>query len=215
MKKVVFIFLCCISTGSLANIIGDHVFQINGSIYLYSKFGDFTTRLTKSSHDSNPVLSHNEHWVAFLRKARFPIPKTCRAYYDKNDRYGKEIWIYDLKTMKEQLLVENNFSCNHLTKIIIDPADLKFSPDSKTLYFETSAWETSGAIHSVKINGNHLRFVTDGNEYHVVKNGKYKGDLIVNQHRYRFKGDTPLGSYDWDWLYTPDGKQIKLYRKEN
>jgi hypothetical protein len=32
----------------------------------------------------------------------------------------------------------------------------------------------------------------------------------VNQHRYRFKGDTPLGSYNWDWLFTPSEKQIKL-----
>lgn len=216
MKKIIFIFLYSLSIGSFANIVGDHVYQINGDIYLYSRFGDFNTRLTKSSHDSNPVLSPDSRWIAFLRKSRFPIPKTCHAYYDPNDRYGTEIWIYDLKKMKERLLVANDFSCgDHLKKTIIDPADLKFSPDSKTLYFEISAWDTSGAIHSVKIDGSQLRFVTDGNTYRIVNNGKYKGDLIVSQHRYRFKGDTPLGSYDWDWLYSPNGKQIKLYRQVN
>lgn len=45
--------------------------------------------------------------------------------------------------------------------------------------------------------------------------GKYKGDIVANQHRYRFRGDTPLGGYDWDWLFTPAGKQIKLYKKRN
>jgi hypothetical protein len=74
---------------------------------------------------------------------------------------------------------------------------------------------TSGAIHAVDVDGNHLRFVTDGSELRVVQSGPYKGDIIVNQHRYRFKGDTPLGSYDWDWLFTPTGKQIKLYKKED
>ena len=216
MKKTISIFLYYLLIWPLISVAGDdYVYQANGSIYFYSKFGNFTARLTKSSHDSKPVLSLNARWVAFLRKARFSIPKTCHDYYDPNNKYGKEIWVYDLKNRKERLLVANDFVCgDHLTKTIIDPADLKFSPDSKTLYFETSAWDTSGAIHSVKINGDQLRFVTDGNEYHVVMNGKYKGDLIVNQHRYRFKGDTPLGSYDWDWLYTPAGKQIKLYKKE-
>lgn len=32
-------------------------------------------------------------------------------------------------------------------------------------------------------------FRIDGNEHHVIKDGKYEGDLVVNQHRYRFKGD--------------------------
>ena len=87
---------------------------------------------------------------------------------------------------------------------------MQFSPDSKTLYFATSAWATSGAIHAIDVNGKNLRFITAGNEYHVVTHGKYRGDLIVNQHRYHDQG----GSYDWDWLFTPQGKQIKLYRKE-
>lgn len=209
MKKITFIFLFFNLLGS--NAIAESVYQMTGNIYLYSKFGDITTQLTKSFHDSNPVLSPNEQWVAFLRKSRFPIPKTCHDYYDPKDRYGNEIWIYDLKKKEERLLVANDFSCDHLTKTIIDPADLKFSPDSRTLYFETSAWDTSGAIHSVKIDGGQLKFVTDGNEYRVVGNGQYKGDLIINQHRYHQRG----GSYDWDWLYTPGGKQIKLYKKES
>jgi len=76
----------------------------------------------------------------------------------------------------------------------------------------TSARPTSGAIHSIDVNGKNLRYVTDGNEYHIINSGHYKGDLIVNQHRYRFH---PMGSYDWDWLFTPQGNQIKLYKKEN
>ncbi len=99
--------------------------------------------------------------------------------------------------------------------MIVDPSDMQFSPDSKTLYFETSAWATSGAIHAIDIDGKNLRFVTDCNGYRIVMHGRYKGDIVATQHRYRFKGDAPLGSYDWDWLFTPRGKQIKLYRKEN
>ena len=31
----------------------------------------------------------------------------------------------------------------------VHPNDLQFSPDGKTLYFATSAWATSGAIHAI------------------------------------------------------------------
>ena len=96
MKKITFIFLFFNLLGS--NAIAESVYQMAGNIYLHSKFGDITTQLTKSFYDSNPVLSPNEQWVAFLRKSRFPIPKTCHDYYDPRDRYGNEIWIYDLKT---------------------------------------------------------------------------------------------------------------------
>ena len=117
--------------------------------------------------------------------------------------------------MKKRILVKDNFACDDPEKKITDPVQLHFSSNSKTLYFQTSAWVTSGAIHAIDMDSKSPRFVTDGNEYHVIKYGKYRGDLVINQHRYRFKGDTPLGSYDWDWLYTPQGKQIKLYKKED
>ena len=116
-----------------------------------------------------------------------------------------------MKTKKERLFVANKFACEEPTEKIVDSQNLQFSPDSKELYFETSAWTVSGAIHAVQIDGKNLRFVTDGSEYHVVMRGHYKGDLIVNQHRYHDRG----GSYDWDWLFTPTGKQIKLYKKED
>jgi hypothetical protein len=70
-------------------------------------------------------------------------------------------------------------------------------------------------VHAIDVDGNHLRFVTDGSELRVVQDGSYKGDVIVSQHRYRFKGNTPLGSYDWDCLLTPRGRRIKVYKKED
>jgi hypothetical protein len=74
----------------------------------------------------------------------------------------------------------------------------------------------SCAVHTVGVDENHLRFVTDGSsELRVVQDGPYKGGVIVRQHRYRFKGSTSLGSYDWDWLFTPKGGRIKVYKKED
>lgn len=184
------------------------VFSKSGNIYYRDNSGR-TIQITRTGKDSSPVLSPNKKMIAFARIGNQVIPDSC----DIDAKYGNEIWLYDFSTKKEKRLVENNFQCDKPKKQITDPRDLLFSPDNKMIYFITSAWTTSGAVHAVNVNGKHLRFVTDGNEFEIVQAWPYKGDLVVNQHRYRFKGDTPLGSYDWDWLFSPTGKQIKLYKK--
>lgn len=193
---------------------GIYTYSKFGYIFFYSKNNDHILQLTYSGKSKDPVLSPNGKWLAFVMRSRNLIPNACAFSLTKTN-YADEIFMFDLKTMRKKILVPDKPDCDHPKKVIIDPNDLQFSPDSKTLYFATSAWATSGAVHAVDVDGKNLRFVTDANEYHIIKHGKYKGDLIVYQHRYRFKKDTPLGSYDWDWLFTPEGKQIKLYKKED
>lgn len=171
-------------------------------------------QLDKNAKVTDLTESPDGKWIVFVKKSNYVIPSNC-FYFSKKGEQASEMWIVNTKEMTKKLLVAPHFSCGDVSKVIIDPHNLQFSPDNKTLYFETSAWVTSGAIHAVDVDGNHLRFVTHGNKLRVVQSGQYKGDIIVNQHRYRFKGDTPLGSYNWDWLFTPKGKQIKLYKKED
>lgn len=171
-------------------------------------------QLTRNAKLTDLIESPDGKWIAFVKKSNYIIPSNCFYFSEKGER-ADEIWIVNTKEMTKKLLVAPHFSCGDVSRVIIDPHNLQFSPNSKTLYFETSAWVTSGAIHAVDADGNHLRFVTDGSELRVVQSGPYKGNIIVNQHRYRFKDDNPLGSYNWDWLFTPTGKQIKLYKKEN
>ena len=166
-------------------------------------------QLTNGAKLTDLVESPDNQWIAFVKTSKKIIPQSCASSLTTTN-YADEIWMINVTTMQKKLLVAENPDCNHPEKTMIDPNDLQFSPDSKTLYFATSAWATSGAIHAIDVNGKNLRFITAGNEYHVVTDGKYRGDLIVNQHRYHDQG----GSYDWDWLFTPQGKQIKLYRKE-
>ena len=82
---------------------------------------------------------------------------------------------------------------------------LAFSRDGSKLYFNTSAWATSEAIHVVSVQGGHERFVTNGNGVAVVRRGKYAGCLVKNQHRYM----AGHGSWNPYVLLTPEGKQIR------
>lgn len=214
MMKIIILITTFLFASNAFSDQGVYAYDENGHIYYFSKTKNKVVQLAFSGIAHHTSLSPDGRWIAFTKRSKNIIPDACAFSTTKTD-YANQLWIYDLKSMKKRLLVADHFACDHPTKMIIDPSDIQFSPDSKTLYFETSAWATSGAIHAIDVNGKNLRFVTDCNGYRVVMHGQYKGDLVATQHRYRFKGDTPLGSYDWDWLFTPAGKQIKLYKKED
>ncbi|MBP8924471.1 MAG: PD40 domain-containing protein [Pseudomonadales bacterium] len=80
----------------------------------------------------------------------------------------------------------------------------QFSPDGKQLYFLSMAWATSGAVHSIDLQSGRLRFVCPGNSLEIIQEGEYKGNLMVEQHRYFMAG----GAYDWLWLIQPDGQTV-------
>ena len=213
LKIILFLSGSLFLTSAFADL-GIYTYSKSGNIFFYSKNENKVLQLTHSGKNKHPVLSPDQRWIVFITRSNYLIPHACAFSLTKTN-YADEIRIVDLKTMHKKILVAVHPDCDHARKVIIDPNDLQFSPDSRTVYFATSAWATSGAVHAVNMSGKNVRFVIDGNEYRVVQQGKYKGDLIVNQHRARFKGDTPLGTYDWDWLFTPKGKQIKLYKKED
>jgi hypothetical protein len=85
-------------------------------------------------------------------------------------------------------------------------SNLHLSPDSRTLYFETSAWATEDAIHALDLSTKSVRFVTGGELTCVILGGEYQGHLVVQQHHYFVQG----GSHDDLYLFTPDGKGLGL-----
>lgn len=199
-----YLFLASSSIATAANLPSQtepSVFSKAGNIYYIETPSNHTIQITNSGKDFSPLLSPNKEIIAFVRTGNQVIPKECET--DTETGHAFEIWTYNLLTKKEQLLVANNFHCKEPEKQIINPTNLLFSPDNKTLYFITSAWTTSGAVHSVKINNAEEHFITPANELKVVYKGGYKGYLIVNQHRYFIGG----GSFDWYWLMSPEGKE--------
>lgn len=84
--------------------------------------------------------------------------------------------------------------------------NLRLSPDASTLYFETTAWVTSNAVHAVNLKTGEERYVTDGQIACVVGSGEHQGDIIVSQHKYFVQG----GSYDPLNLFSPDGRLVGI-----
>ena len=72
-------------------------------------------------------------------------------------------------------------------------AGAQFSPDGRRLYFVSSAWATSGAVHVIDLATRKERFFTDGSSLVIVPNGDYRGCLLIQKHKYFIGG----GAYDW------------------
>jgi Tol biopolymer transport system component len=128
----------------------EKAFTRSGNVYV-TQDNNQTIQLTNSGQAHSSVLSPDKKSIAFIKTSRKMIPERCRAFADTRTPYGEQIWIFNIEQKKEQLLVNNVFSCDKPTEMIIDPKQLTFSPDSNTLYFLTSAWATSGAVHAESI----------------------------------------------------------------
>ncbi|MDP3705069.1 MAG: hypothetical protein Q8R24_04065 [Legionellaceae bacterium] len=199
-----------VSYNAIAQTESIRVFSKKGNIY-YTQGYKITTQLTFKGKDHFPILSPNHNLIAFVRVGDKKLPLSCSFSANTINGYGEQIWTINLKTKQERLLVTSHFFCDSPTKMIVNPRNLTFSPDGKILYFLTSAWTTSGAIHTVNSDGSNLHYLLPANALDIVMHGKYKGYLILQQHRYYH---TKLGSYDWYWLFSPTGKEIRSLSDE-
>ena len=85
-------------------------------------------------------------------------------------------------------------------------SNLVLSPDSRNLYFLSAAWATSNAIHALNLSTGVVSFVSPGNEIFVIRTGEYRGNLVMQKHKYFVGG----GSYDQYWAVSPEGKELGL-----
>ncbi len=73
-----------------------------------------------------------------------------------------------------------------------------------SLYFLTTAWTTSGAVHRVRLGPvPSVSYVTPSNALSVVPSGKFAGALDVSQHSYGTGG-----SCDQERIFDPNTKKI-------
>ncbi|HFZ9108598.1 TPA: hypothetical protein ACIPVM_000107 [Salmonella enterica subsp. diarizonae serovar 50:k:z35] len=113
------------------------------------------------------------------------------------------IGVYDMEHEKKSTLLATKHSTKP-EKELSGFNHLILSPDNKTLYFHTDAWITSPAIYKMDLKSHKLNYIVDGFLYCLVQTGKYKGDLIVSQHRHYVQG----GAYNPISLFTPQGKKL-------
>jgi len=168
-----------------------------GNIVFANRDGQ-TQRLTSSAHDSEPVLSPDGKWVVFVRAV--PGKKIATG---GGEEEATELWQIRADGKEPTLLVRAHES-EKMESVIGGFENLQFSSDGRLVFFVTPAWATSGAVHVVDTTNAKEHFVVAGNNLEIVPSGEYRDHLLLQQHRYFLGG----GSYDWFFLFKPDGKEV-------
>jgi dipeptidyl aminopeptidase/acylaminoacyl peptidase len=159
-------------------------------------------RLTSLGLDREPALSSDGKLVVFVRDI------SSRKKDGEQEPFS-ELWISSLSSGDSQRLLTNQ-PASQPEKNLTDFNRPAFSPDGKSVYFISSAWATSDAIHALDLKSRKVRYISPGNSLLVIRSGKYVGFLIAQKHKYFPAG----GSYDHYWLVTPQGREAGLVGPE-
>ncbi len=160
--------------------------------------------ITAGPNDSDPVLSPDGKRVVFQRTVAGRPIADCSATGDA--AAPVELWAADMQGRDAHRLLALHTE-QDVGRIVCAFDNAQFSSDGTRLYFETPAWATSGALHVLDMRSGRERYVMPSNGATVLehcRDPRYRGDLIVSQHRYFVFG----GSYDWAFLFTPAGKEV-------
>ena len=181
MKNDTLLILCLLL--SLTSVHAATLTEQHGNLYYNNQH---TATLGK---DSQASLSPDGKQLVFIREM---------------DNKNTELWIMDMTGQNARSLVQTH-EHEDIKQSLRELNNPLFSLDGKAVYFLSAAWATSNAVHVIDLNTGKHQFVTDGNSLELVPIGKYRGYLIISQHRYHKNG----GSFDDFWLVSPKGKAIK------
>ncbi|HSP62197.1 MAG TPA: hypothetical protein VLQ90_04365 [Pyrinomonadaceae bacterium] len=202
MRKWSLLLICSILALALSSAPSkaQSVFAKDGNVFITDRSGQ-TKKITSLGRDSQPSLSPDWRRIAFVRSTPGKKVQTSLG-----DAEATELWLVDSDGEQLELLVSGKENGDP-KKSLADFSSPQFSPDGRRIYFMSTGWVTSGAVHVVDIHSKRESFVSPGNTLEVIQKGKYRGYLIVQEHKY-FSG-AKVGSYDHYWLLTPNGREIR------
>lgn len=196
MKRYLLLFTLLLSATTNAASVREQ----DGNIFYVGDDG-VARQLTSAHADSTPVLSPDGQKMVYLK--RKPDKSLAEDAQEEFEEF-RELWLSDSSGKDAHRILETRPD-DDPEKNLTYFNSMKFSPDSKQLYFLTKAWATSNALHVLDLASGKEHFITDTDSVLVINKGRYANHLVVMKHKY-FKRS---GSYDYYWLITPQGKEIK------
>lgn len=152
----------------------------------------------------DPVVSPDSRWIAFVLAGKV---REEEGHFNPSS-----LWIFDRHSQKRRRLVLSRRTDDNTTNLrsLNHPV---FAPDGRTLYFLSAAWVTSDALFKVDtVSGVH-RYIAAANSAIVVRNGAYRGCIIISEHSYN--NGPEGGSYERLVLIRPNGKRVMVLPEPN
>ena len=193
-----------------------HVSEKAGDLYL--KAANKEVRLTYTGLNKSPVIHPSGEWIYYI--------KTTEANPDNGDMgsvdppkgymgsyvFKEEIWKMKMSGESKSFVYKSPKppEANQTWYTLSSIDNIKFSPSGDKLYFQSDPYTVTGTMWGMDSNGSNAQCMSSGYSYRIIKSNtdgtdnKYKGYLIIKQHRYFTFG----GSYEWWWLFDPDFKEI-------
>ena len=156
-------------------------------------------QITRGGDYDEPALSPDGRTIAFIHVDTKPA--------GEGDSATTSLWVGDALTGTTRRLLAPAFNATPERNLSAFQAPL-FSLDGGFVYINADAWTTSNAVHQISVTTGKERFVVDGALLGVIRDGQYRGYLLVQQHRYRKAPRT--GSYDPVYVIRPDGVETML-----
>lgn len=176
----------------------------NGDVWL--KRGGAAQRLTSLGDVASASLSPDGQRVALVRLDKGPKVDTPTGDSDPTS-----LWVMPAQrdapprrlTSPRGAIGDCPAACRRMLVDLDTPA---WSLDGGFVYVLGAGWVTSGGVHQVNVATGAERFVVDGNSLRVIRDGPYRGMLLVGRHKYHPAPE--YGSYDPVDVVRPDGKRM-------
>jgi len=172
----------------------------DGNIFVDSR------QITGGGRDSDPLLAPDGRHVVFTRSGPPSSAMDNCSPDSKKPANAISLWIADDSGAHAAMLAVGH-AADKPEDAICAFNNKAFDSSGRRLYFSTPAWATSGATHVIDLGTGQQQFFVAGDLAKVLascSDDQHVDDVIVSQHRYFVFG----GSYDWYWLFGPDGKEI-------
>lgn len=193
MRAAILVFLLILPT--LAVAASPSIVERAGGLEYRSSDGK-TTVLATGAAFRGATLSPDGRTVAYIRVLK---PQT-------QERDGEaELWIADGPTGNERRLLPSRPSSNPERDLQWFDGPI-FSVDGRSVYVTAVAWAVEMAVHRVDIASGRERFVLHGSLVSIVRNGPYRGCLLVRRHT---PWPEPQTGYHYPvFLARPNGKDL-------
>lgn len=120
-------------------------------------------------------LAPNGHAIAFIRRDK-------KGETDIDGDYTS-LWLTDAAAENSpRKLVSWRAPAAKPEDQLMGFRSLHWSLDDKSIYFLSSAWATSFAVHRVDVATGAERFVVDAVELKIIQNGPYRGMFLISRH---------------------------------